>query len=386
MAHKRLLVLGATGSIGRQTLEVAATLREYVQPVGLAAASNWEALIQLADAAGVRQLAVASTQAGQLVRAARPELNVRYGPDALVELVETVEADVVVVAIAGLAGLQPMLAALRRGRVVAFATKEPLVAAGRLVMDTARRHAAPLLPIDSEISAIFQCLRAVRQEEVERVILTASGGPFLNHSGQALAAVTPAQALAHPTWRMGRKVSVDSATLMNKGFEVFEVHWLFGFPISAIEVVVHPQSVLHSALQLVDGSMLGQLSVPDMRIPIQYALTYPQRLASSVPRLDLAAQGQLTFARPDTDRFPCLRLAYQAAEAGGTYPAVLNAADEVAVHAFLGGQIKFLDIPRILEAVLEAHHSESADRLENILAADRWAREQAAAEIKAVCQ
>ncbi len=384
MQPQRLIVLGATGSIGRQTLEVAAELGDRVRPVALAAATNWQVLAELADDAGVKTVALASERAGQDLRAARPDLNVLAGRGAMGRLVEEVDADVVVVAIAGLAALDPMLTALRRGVRVAFASKEPLVAAGRLVTDAARRYAARLVPIDSEISAVFQCLQAVRREWVEKIILTASGGPFAKLSKDELARVTPEQALDHPTWRMGPKVTIDSATLMNKGFEVFEMRWLFDVPVERIEVVVHHQSIIHSAVQLIDGSVLAQMSLPDMRLPIQYALTYPERAPNTFPRLSLPEVGTMTFDRPDTDRFPCLRLAFEAAHAGGTYPAVLNAADEVAVEAFLAGRLGFTEIPRLIESVLDQHEAASDDTLENILAADRWARRQAQHYLDAV--
>lgn len=381
---RRVVILGATGSIGRQTLDVIARLGGRYVAVGLGAWSRWHELSELADAAGVRDVALASEQAAELLVAARPDLRIRAGPGALTALVEQVPADIVVVAVAGLAALEPMLAALQQGLRVAFASKEPLVAAGGLVLEAAKRHAATLLPIDSEISAVFQCLQAVRPEWVEKVLLTASGGPFADLSREELARVTPQQALAHPTWRMGAKVTIDSATLMNKGFEVFELHWLFGLPVDKIEVVVHHQSIMHSAVQLIDSTILAQAGLPDMRAPIQYALTYPDRLASDLPRLDLAEVGRLTFGRPDVGKFPCLRLAYDAARAGGTYPAVLSAADEVAVEAFLSGQLGFLEIAQVLESVLEQHDSAPADHLEAVLAADRWARAQAEKEIAAI--
>lgn len=381
---KRVITLGATGSIGRQTLDVIARLEGRYTVVGLGAWSRWHELAELADAVAVKDVALASEEAAQQLVAVRPDLRIRAGRGALAALVEQVAAEIVVVAVAGLAALDPMLAALQRGLRVAFASKEPLVAAGGLVIDAAKRHGAHLVPIDSEISAVFQCLQAVRPDWVEKVLLTASGGPFVDLSREELSKVTPEQALAHPTWRMGAKVTVDSATLMNKGFEVFELHWLFGLPVDKIEVVVHHQSVIHSAVQLIDSTILAQVGLPDMRAPIQYALTYPERLGSDLPRLDLAEVGRLTFDRPDVARFPCLRLAYEAARAGGTYPAVLNAADEVAVEAFLNSRLAFLGIPQVIERVLERHDAEPADRLEGVLAADRWARTQAEKEIAAL--
>ena len=381
---KRVLILGATGSIGRQTLDVIARLGGRYVPVGLGAWSRWHELSELADATGVKDVALESAKAAESLAAARPDFRVRGGPGALSALVEQVTADIVVVAVAGLAALGPMLVALHRGLRVAFASKEPLVAAGGLVLEAAKRHGAMLLPIDSEISAVFQCLQAVRPEWIEKVLLTASGGPFADLSREELARVTPQQALAHPTWRMGPKVTVDSATLMNKGFEVFELHWLFGLAVDKIEVVVHHQSIIHSAVQLVDSTILAQAGLPDMRAPIQYALTYPERVASGLPTLDLAEVRRLTFGRPDMGRFPCLRIAYDAARAGGTYPAALNAADEVAVEAFLAGRLGFLEIPQVLESVLEQHDSVPADHLEAVLAADRLARAQAEREIAAL--
>jgi len=381
VSQTRVLVLGATGSIGRQTLDILGQLGDRFTVVGLAASRNAEGLAELADASGVKQVALASAKAAQALAQARPDLQVRGGTEGLVELVESVAADVVVVAISGLAALEPMLAALRQSRRVAFASKEPLVAAGKIVTSTARRHAASLVPIDSEISAVFQCLQGVRSEDVEKILLTASGGPFSKLSAEELEQVTAEQALAHPTWRMGRKVTIDSATLMNKGFEIFELHWLFNMPVSRIEVVVHHQSIIHSAVQLKDSAVIAQMGLPDMRVPIQYALTYPDRLPNSLPRMDLAELGQLTFARPDTQRFPCLRLAREAAEAGGTYPAVLNAADEVAVEAFLEGRLRFTDLSAVLEAVLQAHDAGPDDRLDAIVAADEEARARAAEEI-----
>lgn len=381
---KRVIILGATGSIGRQTLDVIARLAGRYVVVGLGAWSRWHELAELADAVGVQDVALASEEAAQQLCAVRPDLRIRAGRGALAALVEQVAAEIVVVAVAGLAALEPMLAALQRGLRVAFASKEPLVAAGGLVIEAARRHGAILVPIDSEISAVFQCLQAVRPEWVEKVLLTASGGPFVDLTREELSRVTPEQALAHPTWRMGAKVTVDSATLMNKGFEVFELHWLFGLPVDRIEVVVHHQSVVHSAVQLIDSTILAQIGLPDMRAPIQYALTYPERLGSDLPRLDLAEIGRLTFGKPDVTRFPCLRLAYEAARAGGTYPAVLNAADEVAVEAFLKGRLAFLGIPQVIERVLERHDAEPADHLEAVLSADRWARTQAEKEIAAL--
>lgn len=382
--QRRIVILGATGSIGRQTLSVCEELGAEFQVVGLAAGRNWQGLGELARETGVHELALEDARAVDRLRAEGPEFTVRAGSKGIVEMVEAVRPDIVVVAIAGLAALEPMLAALRLGARVAFASKEPLVAAGKIVIECARRYTAELVPIDSEISAVFQCLQGVRREAVEEIILTASGGPFVNATAEELMEVTPEQALAHPTWRMGPKVTIDSATLMNKGFEVFELHWLFGVPVRRIRVVVHHQSIIHSAVQLVDSSIIAQMGMPDMRAPIQYALTYPERRENRLERLNLAAVGRLTFAEPDTRRFPCLSLAYHAAEAGGTYPAALNAADEVAVEAFLAGDIRFTDIPVVLERVLEAHQPQADHILDHVIAADRWAREAAAGIVREI--
>ena len=284
------------------------------------------------------------------------------------------QAEVVVGAISGIAGLAPVLAAIRAGKRVALANKEPLVAAGGIVMAEARRCGAEIIPVDSEHSALFQCLLGHGREDVRRLILTASGGALRDLSLGELKAVTPEQALAHPTWQMGPKVTVDSATLMNKGLEVIEAHWLFGVPVEHIEVVRHDQSIVHSLVEFADGSTIAQLSHPDMRVPIQYALSYPERIPTRWGALELADVGELTFGAVDMERYPCLRLAYAAARRGATAPTALNAADEVAVEAFLAGKIGFTDIPRIIEGALGRHTPSPADTLERIAAADSEAR------------
>ncbi len=378
---RSVLILGATGSIGLQTIDVISELGQRFRIVGLSAGGNWHKLGELAQRVGAERVALFDEEAAQQLRQTAPGLRVFSGAAGIIELIEEAQADIVVVAIAGIAALEPMLAALRTGKRVAFASKEPLVAAGAIVMEYARRYAAELVPIDSEISAVFQCMQAVRPEYVEKIILTASGGPFARWPKEKLAEVTARQALEHPTWKMGKKVTIDSATLMNKGFEVFELHWLFGVPVEQIEVVVHHQSIIHSAIQLVDSSIIAQMSLPDMRAPIQYALTYPERMTNKLRRLDLAQTGELTFDRPDTERFPCLRLAYEAARAGGTYPAVLNAADEVAVDAFLAGRIRFTEIAEVVERTLERHQADSAEVLEKVMEATRWAQQAAEEEV-----
>ena len=374
MRRKRIVVLGSTGSIGTQTLEIADAHRETLEVVGLGAHRNARRLVQQVRAFGPRAVCLADHGACT-DELAGEGVEVWPGPEGLCRLAALPEADLVVAAVSGVAGLLPVLEALRTGKDVALANKEPLVAAGRLVTNAAQASGARLLPVDSELSAIFQALQGEDTRKVEKILLTASGGPFAQMPAEALDEVTPAQALAHPTWRMGRKVTVDSATLANKGFEIFETMWLFGVAPKQIEVVVHHQSVIHSMVQFIDGSIIGQMGLPDMRTPIQYALFYPERQMSAAARLDLPATGSLTFAAPDLQRFPALRLAREAAEAGGTYPAVFNAADEVAVERFLAGEIRFTDIPRLCEAALEAHTGESDEALCGILAADAWARE-----------
>lgn len=375
---KRIVVLGATGSIGTQTLDIVRAHPGRLQVVGLAAHGSVESLrAQIAEFGPAAACLTERAAADELQATCGDETEVLAGEEGLEALAAMPEADLVVGAISGVAGLKPLLAALEAGTDVALANKEPLVAAGRIVTETAERTGARLLPVDSELSAIFQALKGEDRSAIGRILLTASGGPFADLSMEELARVTPEQALSHPTWRMGRKVTVDSATLANKGFEIFETRWLFGVDFKQIEVVVHHQSVVHSLVELTDGSVIAQMGLPDMRAPIQYALFHPERVANELPRLDLAGVGSLTFAQPDMERFPCLRLAYEAAARGGTCPAVLNAANEVAVQRFLAGEIGFTDIPRLSQEALAAHEPLADDHLDNILAADAWARERA---------
>ncbi len=355
---KRIVILGSTGSIGRQTLDVIGRHPGRFMVVGLAAGSNAGELQAQCRRFGVKNSALAC----------------RDGQESLCDLIERTQPDLVVAAISGLAGLEPVLTALQAGIDVALANKEPLVAAGNLVVNTAMRSAATLLPIDSEISAVFQCLQGEDKNAIEKVLLTASGGPFAKLPASELADVTPQQALAHPTWKMGPKVTIDSATLANKGFELFELSHLFNLDFDQIEVVIHHQSIIHSLVQFHDGSIIAQLGVPDMRLPIQYALLYPERVANNLPRLQLTEVSKLTFAAPDTSKFPCLQLAYEAGRSGDSYPAVLNAADEEAVNLFLAGRIGFMDIPQVIEQALDAHEPHSLDSLAEVRQADDWAR------------
>jgi len=380
---KRVAIVGATGSIGRQALDIVRHNPGALQAVALAGGRRVEPMLAqvtpsvvhvvMDDEASARELE------DRLVAAGRRDVEVTAGPEALVQLVTRPDVDLVVMAMVGARALLPTLAALEAGKDVALATKEVLVAGGALVMATARRSGARLLPVDSEHSAIFQCLQGEAPRAVARLILTASGGPFRDTPVEELARVTPDQALRHPTWRMGAKVTIDSATLMNKGLEVMEAHWLFDTPLDCIDVVVHPQSIVHSCVELVDGSILAHLGPTDMRIPIQYALMFPERAPSPVRRLSLADVGNLSFSAPDRKRFPALDLAYAAARTGGTMPAVLNAANEVAVELFLQGRIGFTDIPRLVESVMAEHEPQEAE-LAAILDADTWARRAAHAQ------
>jgi 1-deoxy-D-xylulose-5-phosphate reductoisomerase len=375
-SRRRVALLGATGSIGRQTLEVADAHPDRLEMVAMTARSDAPALAAAARGRSPRCLALADPEA-DLASLAGLGAAVGRGPDALLAAATHPEVDVVVVGIVGTAGLPPTLAALEAGKTVALATKEALVVGGHLVMAAARRTGAPVVPIDSEHSAILQCLRGTTPDEIEAIFLTASGGPFVDAPLDQMERLTPEQALRHPTWRMGPKVTIDSATLMNKGLEVIEARWLFDLSPSQVQVVVHRQSIVHSMVQYRDGAILAQLGCPDMRLPIQYALLYPERPASPWPRLDLMRAGALTFEAPDGERFPCLALAYRAAEAGGSLPAVMSAANEEVVGLFLAGKIGFTEIPRRIGQVMDAHVNQPSPSLDTVLRADAWARQAA---------
>jgi 1-deoxy-D-xylulose-5-phosphate reductoisomerase len=376
---KRIVVLGSTGSIGRSTLDLIDRHPGSFEVAGLAAARNVDLLAE--QAARYRPAAVAIADAAlaqELAQRVPPGTEVRAGSAGLDELARLPEADLVVSALVGAAGLPPTWAAIDAGKVVALANKEALVTGGALLTARAAETGALLLPVDSEHNALHQCLRGERLSEVRSLWLTASGGPFLRHPAASLAAVTAEQALRHPTWNMGRKITIDSATLMNKGLEVIEAHWLFGVEPARIRVVVHPQSVIHSMVEFVDGSFKAQLGVTDMRHPIQYALTWPERTTTTLAAFDPVRAGALEFEAPDPDRFPCLPLAFEALRAGGAAPVALNAANEVAVDAFLAGRAGFLDIPRIVRQVLDRHGSEACATLPEIRAIDARARASAA--------
>lgn len=387
---KRVAILGSTGSIGRQALEVAEAFPEFIQVVGLSAGGFGAARgltpesVRLFAAQLTRWrpsvAALASAEAAD--HASRlAGMKVRAGPGGVAEVATWTDADLVLNGVVGFAGLAPTLAAIEAGKDVALANKEPIVAAGGLITSLARRRGVRLLPVDSEPSAVFQLMHGRPASEVDRIILTASGGPFYGLDAQALAAVTPQAALDHPTWRMGPKITVDSATLMNKGFEVIEAGRLFDLPVDRVSVLVHTTSLVHSLIVLKDGVVLAHLGPPDMRYPIQYALLYPERLPSPWPALDLASTGPLTFDSPDTRAFPCLNLAYHAGRIGKSLPAVLSAADEVLVAEFLRGRIGFNDIPRLLEETLADHDPFDIDSLDDAVRADAEGRESALAAV-----
>ena len=377
---KMVAILGSTGSIGVRTLDVIRSFPGRFRVKALAAGRNVERLAAQVKEFRPRLTAVLTEElAGRLrdlVGLGFP-VEVVFGEEGYVRAAAWEEAETVVSAMVGAAGLRPTLAAVRAGRRVALANKEALVMAGGLVMAEARSSGAAILPVDSEHSAVFQVLQGQRREAVRRILLTASGGPFLGRSRAELAGVSPEEALAHPRWRMGAKISIDSATLMNKGLEAIEARWLFDCPLDRIDIVIHPESVVHSLVEFADGSVLAQMGIPDMRLPIAYALTYPERLPLDLPRLDLAGLGNLTFRRPEPEAFPCLSLALAAGRRGGTAPVVLNAANEAAVQAFLNREIGFLDIGRVIEQALSQDEGPAAADLDDILEVDRETRRRA---------
>ncbi|MBE0596526.1 MAG: 1-deoxy-D-xylulose-5-phosphate reductoisomerase [Desulfuromonadales bacterium] len=376
---KNLAILGSTGSIGVSTLELVADHPDRFQVTTLTAGNNLARLEQQIHQFKPRTVAVLTAEDARRLRSqigpGGPD--VLYGIEGMIACATAAEVDMVVSAIVGAAGLVPTMAAIEAGKDIALANKETLVIAGSLVMEAVARRGVRLHPVDSEHSAIFQSLQGHRRGDVRRLILTASGGPFRDRALSELRQVTPADALAHPNWQMGRKISIDSATMMNKGLEVIEARWLFDLPAEQIAVHIHPQSIVHSMVEYIDGSVIAQMGIPDMKTPIAYALSYPERLALNLPPLDLCALGNLTFSPPDLQRFACLALAYEALRLGGTAPAVLNAANEVAVAAFLAGEIDFLHIPEVIRATLDQHSVQPLGQIDEVLRVDRWARGQA---------
>jgi len=375
---KRLAVLGSTGSIGVNTLDIAGRFENEFKVVALSAGTNIQLLREQIERFEPKVVSVLNEALAEALkkRISRHKTEVLHGVEGLIQISAFSEVDLVVSALVGAAGLIPTISAIKARKPIALANKESLVMAGKIIVEEARENGVTILPIDSEHSAIFQAMSGRSKDEVKRIILTASGGPFLNLPYEKMKEVTSEEALRHPTWDMGRKVSIDSASLMNKGLEVIEARWLFSIPIEQIVVQIHPQSVVHSMVEYIDGSIVAQMGITDMRIPISYALSYPKRLRLDLPSLDLFHVDGLTFLPPDMERFPCLRLAYRSMEVGETMPAVLNAANEVAVNSFLEATIGFTDIPEVVETVMESHEVKSLTTLDDALRADQWARER----------
>ncbi|HHT45739.1 MAG TPA: 1-deoxy-D-xylulose-5-phosphate reductoisomerase [Firmicutes bacterium] len=378
MARRRITILGSTGSIGTQTLRVIEQFKEKFEIAGLSTNKNIRLLEHQINKYGPSAVTVYDEEKA---RELKKNINtqktaVLTGDEGLIELVTRPDVEMVVVALVGFSGFKPTLAALKEGKDIALANKEALVVGGELIMAEARSRKITIKPIDSEHSAIFQCLNKGNHSEIDKIILTASGGPFWGWPKEKLFHVTPAQALEHPNWNMGSKISIDSATLMNKGFEVIEARWLFNLDYKQIDVVIHPESIIHSMVEFIDGSILAQMGLPDMLLPIQYALTYPERWGNELPRLKWKEKRVINFIPPDHDTFPCLNYAYKAGEVGGTLPAVMNAANEVAVEKFLQNEISFLHIPVLIEEIMNRHVVNYKPSLEELVAADRWAREE----------
>ncbi len=378
--RKKIVVLGSTGSIGQQTLEV---IRKYSNEFEVVGLSGWENITSLKEQINSFKPKIAVVKNEYIARNLKKEINnsdnikIFWGTSGLSRIATLEEADIIVVAITGIASLIPTFEAVKRGKKIALSSKEAMVVAGELLVKEAKLRNAKILPIDSEHSAILQCLKNEQKDCVEKIILTASGGALYNFTENALKDVSIEDALNHPTWKMGKKVTIDSATLMNKGLEVIEAKWFFNIPASKIEIVIHPQSYVHSMVQFIDGTILAQIGEHDMKIPIQYALFYPNRIGNNFSRLELTKIGQLTFKKPYFNKFPCIKLAYQALELGGTMPAVLNGANEIAVNAFLNNQIGFQAIPLIIQNTMREHKPKYNLDINDILDADYWAREKA---------
>ena len=385
---KSIVILGSTGSIGTNTLDIVERFPEEFRVVGLTAGNNDEMLAEQVRRFQPQAVAMSTDAAAARLRQRCSGLPVEIlsGQDGLAKVASLADAELVVSAIVGGAGLVPTLAAIRSKKHIALANKEPMVMAGQLMQEEARRAGVRIFPVDSEHSAIFQSLEGHRIKDVRRLILTASGGALWNVPKEALHDVTPERALQHPNWKMGAKITIDSATLMNKGLEVVEARWLFDIPESHIDVLIHRESIIHSLVEYEDRSMISQLGLPDMRTPISYAMRYPDRLPLDLPSLDLTAIGTLTFCKPDHDRFPCLRLGYESLQIGGTMPAAMNAANEIAVDAFLNGGIRFTDISDIIHSTMQAHTPQPVLSVEVALEADRWAREKADSLVHALAR
>jgi len=380
---RNIAVLGSTGSIGQSALRVIDALGPEYAVVGLSAHSSVESLADQARRHRPKYAAITNTDYSGQLRELVGDLDVEVlaGPESLIEIVELAEVDTVLTAVVGSAGLPSVLAAVKSGKRVAIANKEPLVIAGELLMKTARENGSTVLPVDSEHSAVYQAMRSGQRQEVRKIILTGSGGPFRKATVEDLQDVTLEQALAHPVWDMGPKITIDSATMMNKAFEVIEARWLFDMPVEKIEVLIHPESIVHSLVEFVDGSVVAQLGEPDMSLPIQYALTYPQRVAGLSKRLQLEEIGELTFEKPNVKVFRALSLGYEVARTGGTAAVVFNAANEAAVQEFIEGSIKFVNIVELIEHCLNKHDVRSCSSLEEVFEADAWARREVSAEV-----
>ncbi|MDI6742962.1 MAG: 1-deoxy-D-xylulose-5-phosphate reductoisomerase [Smithella sp.] len=376
---KKITILGSTGSIGCSALDIIEKNPEHFKVAALSAGGNIVRLKEQIEKFKPRIVALAHKDSALELRGslwAKSRVKIVYGIEGIQEAASYHAADMVISAISGSAGLLPTLAAIEAGKDIALANKETMVLAGNVVTQMAVKNRVNIIPVDSEHSAIFQCLAGTKRENIQRIILTASGGPFLNRSRNELRNVTVKQTLHHPRWSMGKKITIDSASMMNKGLEIIEAKWLFNVAYEAIDVLVHPQSIVHSMVEFIDGAVLAQMGIPDMKIPIAYALTYPERIVNDLRKLDLVKSGHLEFYKPDIKKFPCLRIAIDAGIAGGTAPAVMNAADEIAVHAFMQKKIRFIDLPIVIEKVLNLHQVIGNPALEDILQADRWARMQ----------
>jgi 1-deoxy-D-xylulose-5-phosphate reductoisomerase len=385
---KTIVILGSTGSIGTNTLDIVERFPDEFRVVGLTAATNDEKLEEQIRRFQPRMVALSNESAAVRLRqrCAGFPVEILAGPGGVVQVASLPEVEMVISAIVGGAGLVPTLAAIRAKKDIALANKEPMVMAGKLMQEEARKHGVRIFPVDSEHSAIFQSLEGHRLGDVRRLILTASGGALWTLSKDELEDVTPERALQHPNWKMGAKITIDSATLMNKGLEVVEARWLFDIPESRIDVLIHRESIVHSLVEYQDRSMIAQLGLPDMRTPISYAMRYPERMPLDLPSLDLTEIGKLTFCKPDHDRFPCLGLGYESLRVGGTMPATMNAANEVAVEAFLNGGIRFVDIAEIIRCTMEAHQPREVETLDDALETDRWAREKAESVVHALAK
>ncbi|MUT66390.1 1-deoxy-D-xylulose-5-phosphate reductoisomerase [Paenibacillus sp. NEAU-GSW1] len=375
----KVTILGSTGSIGTQTLDVISADRDRYEVVGLSAGGNVDLLVQQALLFQPKIVCLASKELADEAKSQLPaSIRVVYGEEGLIETAASTDAEIVVTAIMGSRGLPATLAAIDAGKKIGLANKETLVTAGHIVMERAKQKGVPIIPIDSEHSAIYQCLNGEDLRSLSRITLTASGGSFRDRTREQLAGVTVQEALNHPNWSMGAKITIDSATMVNKGLEVIEAKWLFGVSYDQIDVLIHPESIIHSYVEFTDNSVMAQMGLPDMRVPIQYALTYPERRPTPTGKLNLAAIGKLHFREMDFDRYPCLRLAFECGRAGQSAPTVFNAANEVAVGRFLNGEIDFLSIERVLEQVLERHTVTDVSDIETIASIDSWARQTAA--------